>query len=240
MSAPILSSVTVLTSTSVRASVAGDPGATHCLYFGVPGEPWIAGAERVGDGDIDQTGLTAGARYLFMDIADSDPTPSNVLSRTLTAPTEPVIERIAQALVMKLSRLVDDGLATAVVRPLRGGKLPPRKDGQIILVQEDPRRDPRPPAGFSQWIQPFGADLIVIPADESVTPVDQPVNEFRAVVEKQLRTDPQFAATDLKGAVVDTVIQDPLSFDPAERVDGVRVQFEIVFRHRRDDPYSFT
>jgi len=36
------------------------------------------------------------------------------------------------------------------------------------------------------------------------------------------------------------VIQDPLSFDPAERVDGVRVQFEIVFRHRRDDPYSFT
>ena len=175
-----------------------------------------------------------------MDIADSDPTPSNVLSRTLTAPTEPVIERIAQALTDKLALLVDDGLATDVIRPLRGGKLPSRKNGQIILVQEDPRRDPRPPAGFSQWIQPFGVDLIVIPADESTTPVDQRVNEFRAVVEKQLRTDPQFAATDLKGAVVDTVIQDPLSFDPAERVDGVRVQVEIVLRHRRDDPYSFT
>jgi hypothetical protein len=189
---------------------------------------------------MDLTGLVAGLRYAFIVLADGEVVPSRPLSAVMSVATDPINERVAAAVVDKLGALVDSGDATAIIRPLRGGKLPPRKDGQIILVQEDPRRDPRPPASFSQWIGRFAADLLVIPADESTTPVDTLVNEFRAKVEKQLRTDPQFTAAALTGAVVDTVIDDPMSFDPAERVDGVRVQFDVVYRHRRDDPYSFT
>ena len=150
-----------------------------------------------------------------------------------------VLERIALALKAKLETLVTSGVAAAVYRPQRGGRTPPKAHKQIILVQETPTQQ-KAPHGFTQWAQPFRADLLVIPDDTDTTAVDSTVNEFRAKVEKALLTDPQFATTAFAGAVIDTAIKDAIPFDPSEKLDGVSVVFEVAYRHRRADPYSWT
>lgn len=69
---PSLSVVNDGTGTSVTAVVAGDPGATHqLLYWLRTGSAWTAGATRVGDGTIVQTGLTPGALYFFVAVSDN-------------------------------------------------------------------------------------------------------------------------------------------------------------------------
>ena len=53
--------------TSATASITGAAGATHQLYYMLRGgTAWTAGLTRVGDGDIVQTGLTAGAYYFIV------------------------------------------------------------------------------------------------------------------------------------------------------------------------------
>jgi hypothetical protein len=71
-SAPTLAVVNDGTGTSVTATVGGDAGVTHRLFYRLrSGSAWIAGLTRAGNGTIVQTGLTANSVYLFMAVSDN-------------------------------------------------------------------------------------------------------------------------------------------------------------------------
>lgn len=71
MAAPTLTMANDGTGTSATATLAGDAGATHRLFYRkLPAAAWTTGLTRVGNGTIVQTGLTAG-RYEFIAVSDS-------------------------------------------------------------------------------------------------------------------------------------------------------------------------
>ncbi len=59
-------------SSQITATVDGDSGVTNRLYYRKSGQAsWTAGETRSGDGDITQTGLTAGTSYSFVAVSTS-------------------------------------------------------------------------------------------------------------------------------------------------------------------------
>lgn len=59
------------TGTAITATVSGDAGVTHRLYYRVvKAGQWTTGATRVGNGDIAQAGLTANTLYEFLCVSD--------------------------------------------------------------------------------------------------------------------------------------------------------------------------
>lgn len=76
------------TGTSVTVTVAGDDTVTNRLYYrSSAATAWTTGLTRVGDGDIQQTGLTAGI-YIFVVVSDDGGVyslPSNIAVVTVTS-----------------------------------------------------------------------------------------------------------------------------------------------------------
>lgn len=85
--APTITAVQ-LTTTSIRVTVDSDAGTTNTLlYRAVSDSAWTTGNNRVGDGDIDITGLATGTRYyiiVYSDNANSLSVASNMVAVTLT------------------------------------------------------------------------------------------------------------------------------------------------------------
>jgi len=85
--APVLSAVQ-LTTTSIRATVNGDDGATNeLLYRAATAAAWTSGGSRSGDGTKDITGLATNTKYFLISYSDNSGVfsiPSNEVSVFLT------------------------------------------------------------------------------------------------------------------------------------------------------------
>ena len=149
-----------------------------------------------------------------------------------------VIERIAQAILIKLQELVTSGDVVSVERPTRLGVPSSPKNLALFLYQDDPVQDDTAPLGFIQWEMPFIVDCYVVPSDTSTTPVDTAINQIRSLVEKKLREDPIWS---LPGAAIDTRIVDPQMFSEINgSFSGVGVIAIVQYRTREDDPFEYT
>jgi len=222
---------------AVTATVAGEAGATHTLYYRKSGvEAWTAGSSRVGDGDIAQAGLDATTFYVF-EVISSIGGSYSLHSGAVTVYTASsdlcVLENIAAALEAKLLELVATGAASLVERPLRGGVPTSPKDKALYVFQDDPELDEESPIGFTTWFQPFLVVCCIVPPDGATDAVDTQVNEIRAQVEEKLRQDPT-----LGGLARDTRIGPPVNFNAAQGgFSGTVVAAVVRYWHREDDPY---
>lgn len=90
-SAPTVTAVNDETGTSITLTIDGDAGATNYAYYRAYGTAgWTAGLSRSGDGDIQQTGLTAETLYhafaISKDAEDRYSLPSDVVEIRTTVP----------------------------------------------------------------------------------------------------------------------------------------------------------
>lgn len=235
-SAPVLTVVNNGDAVSVTATVSGDAGATHTLYYWLAGaSAMTAGDSRVGDGDIVQAGLTSGS-YRFIAVSDAAggySLPSNPVEREVyDSSALPVDEKIAAWLLTKLLELVALGTASDAVRPTRSG-LPVRpQDKLLVLYQPDPEEGEQE-QGHKVWVQPFAVDCYVRPADASTAAVDATINTLRARVENKLIAD-----ITCNGLAMNVEIRAPQGFQEGEGFEGVRVNAAVTFRHLETDAFT--
>ncbi|HUX00911.1 MAG TPA: hypothetical protein VMY35_08015 [Phycisphaerae bacterium] len=235
-SAPVLAVVNNGDAVSVTATVSGDAGATHTLYYWRAGVSALTtGDSRVGDGDIVQAGLTSGT-YHFIAVSDAAGVyslPSNPVQREVYDATAlPIIEVIAAWLLTKLLELKTLGIASEAVRPTRSG-IPVRpQDKLLVLYQPDPEEGEQE-QGHKVWIQPFAVDCYVRPADASTAAVDATINTLRSRVENKLIAD-----ITCNGLAMNVEIRAPQGFQEGEGFEGVRVNFAVTFRHLETDAFT--
>jgi len=243
---PTLLIVNDETGTSVTATVGGDAGVTNSLYYRrITTLAWTAGLTRVDDGDIQQTGLVANALYEFVAVSDlggyvSLPSSPVTVRTAVSGGAYPVVERIAQALLVALGEIVTAGDATAAKRPLKQGLDISPQDKLLVLTQGAGEVDAEQgdtgagPVGRKSWAQDFTVWCYAMPSDASTTAVDSEVNTLRAKVEAKLRETPYWG-----GLAQDTRIQ---AAEPFESMDGscegVAVNCEVLYRTLEDDPYT--
>ena len=234
---PTLSIVNDLTGTSVTATVAGDPGVTNRLYYRVSDDgAWTAGAERLDDGAIVQTGLVPGALYTLVAVSTDGEfgLPSAPVRIIPCASDVPVVERIALFLLAQLQALVAAGAIADVQRPATVGILDSPGDLYVVLYQDEPSlpgdglRAPR------EWRQPFICDCYSRVSDDDPAAADEAINLLRANVEKKLCEDPTCG-----GVAVDLTIDPPMLFDvPSGGYQGVRVRANVFYRTVEADPFT--
>lgn len=142
MSAPTTPTLTVAnagTGTSATATLAGDAGVTHRLFYRKAGAiAWTTGLTRVGNGTIAQTGLTAGS-YEFIAVSDNGayslPSAPAAVFVKLTATA--VSEQVRLALRDRLLELVAEGTLSTVTCPKRYGIETTYRDKEAVLTQQD-------------------------------------------------------------------------------------------------------
>ena len=148
--------------------------------------------------------------------------------------TEPLIEQIVAAVLVKLDALVTAGTLASAERPLRVGLPDSPGNASAYLYQDDPDEAEDQEYGFKTWELPLVVALYARPSDTSATPVDTTLNRLRAAVEKQLLTDPTFG-----GLAMDARVRAPLGFSAGDGAyDGVFVNLEVLFRTLENDPYN--
>jgi len=144
-----------------------------------------------------------------------------------------IAEQVAVFLLAALQEVVDEGNANSVARPKAYMLAKSPADKDLLLFQGDPEKTDEGPVGFVEWNAPFMVSCFVRPSEASASPVDTTINEIRAQVEKKLRADPNCG-----GLTVDLRILSPEGFNLGKGTEGVTVNFQVVYRHREDDPYT--
>jgi len=240
--APTLVAANDGTGTSFTATLAGVAGATHTIYYRAKaprmGRSWTTGLSRVGDGALQQTGLTDTAieAVAVSSLAGELSLPSLPVYVYLSESGTAVIEQIALRVLARIEELVDDGILAAVQRALRAGLPSAIADKMAVLYQDDAVAAEESPHGHSQWTTAFAIDVYVKPSDASTTPVDTTVNDLCARVQRKIMEDRLWGGLALWTRIV-AAESFALNDGSAE---GVRVWFEVGWRTRETDPFTQT
>jgi len=150
--------------------------------------------------------------------------------------TEPIIERIAAAMLARLATISEANgysadLAEPPSRPKRNPPITP-KHRQIIVLQGT--RTPVAGAqGWDTWLQPLQIHCLLRPADTDPTAADTHVNRLVSEVEKCLHADQSWATLAEHWEITGP---DPLPEDLG--LDGATLTVNVQYRHLHGDPYT--
>jgi hypothetical protein len=153
----------------------------------------------------------------------------------------PVNEDIAADLITALATVTTgngynyDMTAERYVDPEEDNAGNTPADGKIVLHQDDPEKveDANVPHNAIAWRQTFAAEFFWTLADNSSTAIDTKGNQMRADIEKAVMQDPQRSTL-----AFDTIILDPVTFDPEGGMHSMAVMMEVYYRTAIDDPYT--
>lgn len=165
---------------------------------------------------------------------------------------EPVIERIADAMVAQLKTIIKGATYRQDAYPVRLNRrgawktsartfMKPKslmQDGFVVVEQTD-RRLPEEagPDQYATYMQGFDLHLIVRKSDSDIEPVDTYINRFKSDVEKCLIGG--FEGSDWGrsiGGFIEIEITGDRQFDPDVSVDGITLSVDVHYRHAYGDP----
>jgi hypothetical protein len=245
--APTLSVANAGTGTSATATLTGDAGATHRLFYRAIGTAaWTTGLTRVGDGTITQTGLSAG-RTEFIAVSDNGEysLPSSCISVLVKATATDILEQIRLELLTRLEELKTEGTLAVVTAPKRMGQEPTHRDKEAVLTQQDGATyDPDnkesksfPTAGCVAWHRRFFVYYWRRLSDASAAAIDTSLNAGAAAIMDRL-TDPDRPYSS-PTFYVDVEEDLPVS-SPDRSCDGRMIVLHVMFEHRAGDAASQT
>jgi hypothetical protein len=234
---PTLSIVNDGTGTSATATVAGDAGVTHRLYYrkATGQAAWTAGLTRTGNGTIQQTGLVSGTRYGFLVVSsnvDGNSLPSRCVFLEVCGATA-VRELAALEVKALLDELVVETHLTAAQRPAHYVLPTSPKHLEAHLYMLDPVDSAENNIGETWWWQPFAIEVYVLRAESAATPVDPVVLEAEARVLAKLMADQR-----LNKRAVRSEVAPSQYFKHGAQYEGVRVNFRALVATPDTDPFT--
>lgn len=247
--APTLAVVNDGTGTSATATLDGDAGLVHRLYYRkFSTRAWTAGLTRTGDGTIQQTGLIAGTWYEFLAVSDDAGAlslPSAVAVVRLQEDDTSILELVRTAIKGRLAELQAAGVLTLVTCPKRFGLAQTYQDKEALLRQvEGAAYDPDnreskslPSAGCMAWHRRFFLYYWRRLSEKSALEIDAELNVGVAAITDAL-------------CDVDRPFEDPTFYldveedvpvqSPDRSCDGRLLTLHAMFEHRAGDAASQT
>lgn len=162
---------------------------------------------------------------------------------------EPIVERIAQALVSRLQKITTSNnyqQTVEVERPKSSQrKIIPRNNLVVVLqddLQEDAENDVDGNTYWRTWVQPFMVCVFAMPPEDDKLPIEQRINRLLAdviIAIGDTASGDAYPWDQWSGLAIQSRIRPWTLFQLDDgAIDGAELFVEISFRTPENDPYT--
>jgi hypothetical protein len=149
----------------------------------------------------------------------------------------PIAELITQDVLAALKQVSKVGGYSVTLKPERFKKGGLNSDSDVTAIlsfhDDQAASDADTPLNYTAWLRPYWVLVYIYESDESDTPYDQRVDCVIADIGKAVMQD-----VTRGGHAQNTWMREPVRFDDPNDSTGVICNFDVLYRHLEDDPYS--